>query len=222
MGSPVPTLRVGTGRKAWELFDLLALDNDVYFFNLVKRKERGYDMKRLTKIHSNSIFFVVVSVLLIFSGQNCTCAEYVFENFESGSGGFSEDESFSVSDGRYLFKGDGTDSSQIKVWAGGSDPGGWNPQPDNSNYFQDFLVSADTFRESGADNVDYGLAVCTHQNTGGTADYVRLRIAGAGYYKIDKRVGDAFENIADWTESPLINKGTGSKNRLSVMNTFLR
>ena len=169
------------------------------------------------------IYKTVVTVFLIlfiaFGGQNCAYAEDVFENFETGPGGFSEADGFAVSDGRYLFKGDGSDDSKVKVWAGGTAPGGTTPESDNSNYFQDFFVSVDTTWESGAKDVVYGIILCSHENTGGTPSYVRflMETETAGGYKIDKREGDSYETIVDPHQSSLVNRINGAKNRLSVM-----
>ncbi len=81
---------------------------------------------------------IVTVVMVVFSAP--LFAVDVFEDFENGPGGFARDEWFSVSDGRFVFRGDGgTNATILTVWNGGSNPGGLAPEPNNSNYFKERL-----------------------------------------------------------------------------------
>jgi len=139
----------------------------------------------------------------------------VFEDFSAGSGGFSESVYASALSGRFVFRGDRSDYTYFHAWVGGFNPGGWDAQPDNSNYFENFAVSVDTYWEGGAEDYVYGLKACIRENSLGTADSVRFYITGDGWYTITKKESGVFERLVDWTESGLILTG-GQKNNLSI------
>ncbi len=55
-------------------------------------------------------------------------AENIFEDFEINAGGFSEQNSFNVLNGRFIFNGNREqDGSVFSEWAGGANPGDWSP-----------------------------------------------------------------------------------------------
>jgi hypothetical protein len=139
----------------------------------------------------------------------------VFENFNTGSGGFSECTYFSALTSRYVFRGNRSDYTHFHAWIGGFDPGGWDAQPDNSNYFENFAVSVDTYWEGGAEDYVYGLTACIQENSLGTADSVRFNITGDGWYIIAKYEDGVFGKLVDWTPSDLI-LTWGQKNNLSI------
>lgn len=144
-----------------------------------------------------------------------TPAADVFEDFSSEPVPFSNEPYFSISDGRLFFNGDGSDGVSGVIWVGESNPGGEFPLRKNSNYFENFSVSVDTYWEGGADNYAYGLSVCTQKNMSGTEEYVYFSINKKGAYLIGKKQEDDYEIIADWISSSLIVKND-SKNILSI------
>jgi hypothetical protein len=138
-----------------------------------------------------------------------------FEDFSTGSGGFSECAYFSALNGRFVFRGDRSDYTHFHAWVGGFNPGGLNPQPRNSNYFENFTISVDTYWEGGAENYAYGLKACMQENSLGTTDSVKFNINGDGWYRIAKYEDGVFGQLVDWTASGHINTG-GQKNNLSI------
>lgn len=139
----------------------------------------------------------------------------VIENFNTGVGGFGEDDYYKVSNDRYVFLGNRTDFTRFYIWNGGFSPGGWAAEPDDSNYFVNFTASVDAYWEGGADDYGYGLTVCSQKNSLETRDSVKFYIDGDGWYMIGKRQNDIWQTLVNWTESPFISTG-GLKNKLSV------
>jgi PKD repeat protein len=159
---------------------------------------------------------IVLLFILVFYTPQLLAAD-VFENFDNGSGGFSEGTQFSVSNQRFVFKGNGTNTAQPNSWQGGSNPGGWNPKPEHSNYFTDFNASVDAIWLAGADNYGYGIRVCTTENSFGNADYVRFLIDGIGadsYFSIDATIDGNYKELQKWTKSSLITEN--QYNKLSI------
>jgi hypothetical protein len=138
-----------------------------------------------------------------------------FEDFSTGSGGFSECTYFSALNGRFVFRGDRSDYTHFHAWVGGFNPGGLDPQPDNSNYFENFTISVDTYWEGGAQNYVYGLKACMQENSLGTTDSVKFNITEDGWYRIVKYEDGVFGKLVDWTASGHINTG-GQENNLSI------
>jgi len=139
----------------------------------------------------------------------------VFEDFNTGSGSFSECAYFSALNGRFVFRGDRSDYTHFHAWVGGFNPGGLDPQPHNSNYFENFTISVDTYWEGGAENYVYGLKACMQENSLETTDSVKFNITGDGWYRIAKYEDGVFGKLVDWTASGHINTG-GQKNNLSM------
>ncbi len=138
-----------------------------------------------------------------------------YEDFSSEPFDFSEEPYFSVSNGRLYFHGDRSDGVAGAIWVGGSNPGGEYPLPENSNYFENFKVSVDTYWEGGADNYAYGLTICTQENMPGTTDNIYFAIDKKGSYLIGKRQNGERETIVDWKKSSLI-ATSGQNNNLSI------
>jgi len=145
----------------------------------------------------------------------------VFEDFNTGVGGFSEGGYYTVSNNRFVFLGNRTDFTYFTAWSGGFSPGGWSAEPDDSNYFVDFTASVDVYWEGGADNYGYGLTVCSQKNNLETRDSVKFYIDGGGWYMIEKRQNDVWQTLVGWTESSLIVTG-GLKNKLSIQKAGRR
>lgn len=140
----------------------------------------------------------------------------VLENFNILSGGgFSESTYYKVSNGRYVFRGNRTDYLNRQVWNGGFVPGGWDPQPEDSNYFETFTVSVDTFWEGGADNYAYGIVACTQESSLESIDYIFFGIIESGWYIIRRYKDSLWETLVDWTQSSFVRAG-GLKNNLSI------
>jgi len=127
----------------------------------------------------------------------------VAEDFNTGPGGFLNDPPFSVSNGRYLFRGNSDDGTMTAPWMGGTNPGGWNPSPNNSNYFKDFNVSTEVIWEGGEKAVGYGLAVCLKKNQFDRADFIGFYIH-QGAYIIMSEIAGQFKKEIEWTPSSLI------------------
>ena len=113
------------------------------------------------------VLLIVLTVLIIWPPASAQTEPVydVIEDFSSEPVNFSDDPFFSVSNGRLFFHGDRSDGVAGVIWVGGSNPGGENPLPENSNYFENFKVSVDTYWEGGADNYAYGLAICTQEKS---------------------------------------------------------
>lgn len=128
----------------------------------------------------------------------------VAEDFSTGSGGFLNDPPFTVSNGRYVYRGNRDDGTLTSAWMGGATPNGWNPSPNNSNYFKDFNVSMEVIWEGGNDTAPYGFAVCIQKNSAGSADQVSFWIDGAGdntAYLIGVVKNGEYRTLVDWTPS---------------------
>jgi len=156
-------------------------------------------------------FILVTIVMVVFSVP--LWAAGVLENFDNGSGGFSEIGSFSASNGRLEFRGDRTEGTIMLPWAGGPSPAGWDPTPSNSNYFEDFDVSVDIVWEGGKENAGYGLDVCVQKNNSERADYVGFYIDQSSYVIMTIK-GDNLEKLVDWT--PSANILANATNELSI------
>ncbi len=142
-----------------------------------------------------TLFMIVFSTPLWAAG--------VAEDFNTGPGGFLEDDTFSVSNGRYLFRGNRNEGTITAPWMGGTNPGGWNPSPNNSNYFKDFNVSTEVIWEGGEKAVGYGLAVCLKKNQFDRADFIGFYIH-QGAYIIMSEIAGQFKKQIEWTPSSLI------------------
>ena len=140
----------------------------------------------------------------------------VFEDFNNGqSGGFTEDDRFSVVNNALLFQGKGTNLGYIASWSGGVNPGGWSPSPGQSNYFEDFNVSVDVSWKADADDVGYGLLVCTQKNNIGGINGVRFHRSNNGHYIITKLNNGKLIGVVLWTQSSLLK--TNSMTKLSIV-----
>jgi hypothetical protein len=90
-----------------------------------------------------------------------------------------------------------------------------DPLPENSNYFENFSISVDTYWEGGADNYVYGLKACTQENSLGTTDSVKFNITGGGWYRIAKYEDGVFVQLVDWINTGHINTG-GRRNNFTI------
>jgi len=157
---------------------------------------------------------MVLLFILVFYTPQLLAAD-VFEDFNNGSGGFSEGTKFYVSNKRFKFKGDRGNTSTSKVWNGGSNPGGWAAKPENSNYFTDFNVSVDAIWLGGSKNRGYGIKVCTTENRFGSSDYVRFRIDKNRSFTIQTKIDGDYKELHKWTKKKsLITKN--KYNKLSI------
>jgi len=167
---------------------------------------------------------LLIMTMLIFSAP--LWAEGVLEDFENSPGGFIEGNGFSVSSGKLIFTGDRNDTTSFAEWSGGLNPGGWNPVPGNTNYFEDFGVSIDVTWKGGSEskNVGFGLSVCNQENDSGTADYVRFLIDGVGSnaaYQIDTVQKGTSQTLVDWTPSDAIIPNSINKLYIFKMGNYL-
>lgn len=80
--------------------------------------------------------------------------------------------------------------------------------------FTDFVLEVDATQDQGPSNNSYGVLF----RIGDDEHFYRFGISGDGFYFLDKFVGDDWEVVIDWTESPYINRGQAS-NRLKVTCT---
>ncbi|MEK8016607.1 MAG: PKD domain-containing protein [Candidatus Parabeggiatoa sp.] len=158
-----------------------------------------------------TLFMIVFSTPLWAAG--------VAEDFNTGPGGFLEDDAFSVSNGRYLFRGNRTDGTLTAPWMGGANPGGWNPSPNNSNYFKDFNVSTEVIWEGGEKAVGYGLAVCLKKNQFDRADFVGFYIH-QGAYIIMSEIAGQFKKQIEWTPTSLILPGQANELSLFKIGNY--
>jgi C-terminal peptidase prc len=141
---------------------------------------------------------------------------YAVENFDDGSGGFQESDSFSLSNDAFLFSGDGTGYFLFTVWNGGNNPSqNWYPQPQYSNYFENFNISVVTDWDGRTTFYPYGLVVCTQQGTPGNINAVWFEIVRDGFYTINRSKDGIEENLVDWTPSFLPDI-EGRSNKLSI------
>ena len=154
---------------------------------------------------------------LIMCSTQLQAGSAVFENFKNGIGGFTENKFLSVTNEQLLFSGDGNKGGDIIPWMGGSKSGKFNPSPQNSNYFENFIVSSDMIWKGGDQNATYGLSTCIQQNSEGKLDYLSFFIAGTGNdtaYKISMTKNNQYKILVDWTKSSTIK--SGSINTLSI------
>jgi len=165
----------------------------------------------------NYLDSIVLLLILVFSTPQLLAAD-VFEDFDNGSGGFDEDTQFSVSNKRFVFKGDRTKNTTVfTVWNGGSNPGAWAAKPEHSNYFTDFNASVDVIWLDGANNSGYGIRICSTENRFGNPDYVRFFINGVGadrYFIISAKIDGDYKKLQKWTKSSLITEN--QYNKLSI------
>ena len=77
-----------------------------------------------------------------------------YEDFESEPIHFVENPFFSVSGGRLNFDDVSVSGSEGTTWNGGDAPGGGWPQPSDFNYFENFVVSAETFWEDHSEQAN--------------------------------------------------------------------
>jgi carboxyl-terminal processing protease len=155
--------------------------------------------------------------------QNCDAADlvctpeitYVSEDFTTGPGEFFDLWGYLASNGRLTFNGDGTDYAALNYWNGGPNPGYWYPQPGQSNYFDDFYVTVDTYWNGGELNWSYGLAVCLKSGSSGSADWITFWVTKTGYYNIAKIEDNDYKSIVDWKPSFLLNI-SGQQNQLGI------
>jgi len=164
---------------------------------------------------TRNMALIVTGIMIVLSTP--LWAVGVEETFDKGPGGFLENEFFSVSNGRYVFRGNSPTGTLTAAWMGGVNPAGWNPNPNHSNYFKDFDVSMAVTWESGNDAAPYGLSVCIQKNTLGNADYISFLIDAAGdnrAYKIVRVKEGQSQILVDWTASAHILPNQA--NKLSV------
>ena len=153
------------------------------------------------------------------SGADLQCTPdytYVYENFNSGLGGFVQYPNISVFNGRMRMMGGGTDSLQVTYWNGGANPSNnWNPQPYHSNYFNNFYVSTNTFWDGGESTWVYGLMLCLRKDSYGNDEWIRYGITRNGSYVIGRVENGDYEHIVSWTSTYLINID-GQNNEIAV------
>ncbi|HAI69089.1 MAG TPA: hypothetical protein DCM38_06585, partial [Gammaproteobacteria bacterium] len=163
-----------------------------------------------------TLFMIVFSTPLWAAG--------VAEDFSTGSGGFLSDPPFTVSNGRYLYRGNREAGTLTSAWMGGATPNGWNPSANNSNYFKDFDVSMEVIWEGGNDTAPYGLAVCIQKNSMGGADQVSFWIDGAGdktAYIIGVVKNGEPRTLVDWTPtSPILPNKANELSIFKIGNAF--
>ncbi|MEA1966797.1 MAG: hypothetical protein U9N77_01040 [Thermodesulfobacteriota bacterium] len=115
-----------------------------------------------SQYNEKNIFFLAFAIVKVILSPVPAISSNVYESFTYSSGGFSTNLYFKVSNNRFHFYGNGSDSSQFIVWDGGTNPlCTWYPEPNHSNYFINFNVSVNTLWEDGAENHGYGLIICT-------------------------------------------------------------
>ncbi|EDN71383.1 secreted protein [Beggiatoa sp. PS] len=144
-------------------------------------------------------------------------ATNVLEDFNNDPGGFGESDTFFVSNGRYVFRGDGeANIAGYIAWMGGDNPGDKHPNPNHSNYFTDVEVSVDANLESGTSgDYGYGIFVCRQQNRLGGSDFVSFFTDGEARYSITAVTDGELERFVKWTRSALI--VPGDSNTLSIV-----
>jgi len=148
---------------------------------------------------------IVLLFTLVFFTPLLLAAD-VFEDFDNGSAGFSTDEQFSLSNQRFVFKGNGTNTTEFMEWNG------------DSNYFTDFNTSVDAIWLDGSRYRGYGIRACTTENRFGNADYVKFLIEGTGddhYFLIEAVIDGNYKELQQWTKSSLIKEN--EYNKLSIV-----
>lgn len=140
-----------------------------------------------------------------------------YEDFNNGSANFLVSGTYSLSDGHLVFRGDPDITGSIYnfvSWNGGENPGGDLPQPENSNYFENFNVSVDTIWDGRSETWSFGLIVCATESQDGR-DNVMFGINNSGAYAISKRINGEGDMVVAWTKSSLLNTGA-TQNKLSI------
>lgn len=152
----------------------------------------------------NLLDTIILLFILVFFTPQLLAAD-VFEDFNNGSGGFSTNEQFYVSNERFVFEGNDTNSTRFMEWNG------------DSNYFTDFNASVDAIWLDGSQYSGYGIRVCTTENRFGNADYVKFLIEGTGddnYFLIEAVINGDYKELQQWTKNSLIKKN--QYNNLSI------
>ncbi|MCP4698413.1 MAG: PKD domain-containing protein [Gammaproteobacteria bacterium] len=165
----------------------------------------------------SSALLKTLAVVIFLLAQPVSAGEWIWEDFETGSGGFITDNYAFVSEGSYYMIGNGTNTKQFTAWKGGNNPGESTPVLGNSNYFQDFHTQVNVIWHDGSKEWGYGLSVCNRGNQAGTIDYVRFMIDGAGgdgWYIIEAQQNGEFSTLVEWTPTQWIY--SDSWNHLSI------
>jgi len=153
----------------------------------------------------------VLTSTLMLAPLYATGAELanIVEDFAYETIGFTQDDHYFIDylpdgNGMLFFLGDGTNSVWPNAWNGGDNPGGWNPSPEHSNYFDNVSVSVDAAWIAGQRTDSFGIEVCLNQNRFGDSDFIRFLITTNGFYSIDGVQDGSYKMIVDWTESPAV------------------
>jgi carboxyl-terminal processing protease len=151
--------------------------------------------------------------------QNCTDGDdacipdsiYVEEVFTSEPVGFPMLYNFTVTGGR-LWSAAGTeDKIYMTPWNGGAAPSGeWYAEPGDSNYFDDFFLSADTRWHGGLSVYPHGISFCQQKNSIGSYDMILFWITPDGTYEIRTVVDEGSVSLTGWKRSFLIDIHGGS------------
>ena len=157
---------------------------------------------------------------LTFYDENLELYTYASETFTLSSGGFKESKLFKLNNGVYSFKYiEESDSNLIynQLWQGGINPDSINPFAENSNYFENFCVSVDTFKKVGLDDKAYGVYLYLFNNLDQSFHKIRFFIYSNGNYIVD-RLNESGEivNIVNFSSSSLI-KTDGTLNTISII-----
>jgi len=131
---------------------------------------------------------------------------YVFEDFNSGAGGFIWiDSYFTVDNDRFLFTGDGTGYVYLSPWNGGPNPStDYYAEPGDSNYFDDFHVSVNAYWHGGSSDWPYGISFCQKKNARGGVDWISFWITKNGFYSIDMFVDGNYQPLVETKRSFLL------------------
>lgn len=177
-----------------------------------------------SKIFTLSILFVLGLKLAAVAGDTGYTIQANFppyiefsEDFNDGNGDFLVGGSFSLQDAKLVFKGDpNMDPGYYRFvsWTGGGNPGGNLPQPENSNYFENFTTSIDTIWDDRAETWAYGLIFCATEDANGR-DNIMFAINKVGSYVVVKQKDGVWEDIVDWTRTSVLNTNS-TPNKLTV------
>ncbi len=160
---------------------------------------------------------VEASMFVDVAFDNFSISPLIIEDFNRGVGGFRGYDSVSVSDGQLLIPSDGTEGAGSFVWAGGLNSANEHPNPSNSNYFDNVIVSVDAIWKGGHEDAPYGLSVCNQANSTDAEDYVAFLIDGQGDnigYTVETVQYGQYETPVNWTISSTIKPG--EPNNLSI------
>ena len=131
---------------------------------------------------------------------------YVTESFDYNRNVFYTSDRFSISK-QLLFKGQDNNQIYWNLWNGGTNPSEINyPMEWNSDYFDNFNVSVDTFHQQGEGS--YGLIICINRDK-----FINFMIDNTGYY-IVSQYDNGYQPGINWTRSVLFNKNQ-PENKLS-------